>query len=209
MKVLLINGSPHEKGTTSVALSEVAGAIEEDGVGTETVWIGKGPVRGCTACLACALSPGRCVFDGDAVNEILSRAEQADGLVIGSPVYWASPNGALLSVLDRVFYAGGHLFYGKPGAAACAARRAGTTATLDALYKYFPINGMPIVPSRYWPMIHGMDAKEARGDLEGLEVMRLMGRAMAWMVKALKAADDAGIPRPDFGADIERTNFIR
>ncbi|MDR1496469.1 MAG: flavodoxin family protein [Clostridiales Family XIII bacterium] len=209
MKVLLINGSPHENGTTAAGLSEVAAAIEADGIETETLWIGKEPIRGCTACFACVKKPGRCVFDGDAVNEILGRAEGIDGLVIGSPVYWASPNGALLSTLDRVFYAGGALFYGKPGAAVAAARRAGTTATIDALYKYFPINGMPIVPAQYWPMVHGRKGEEAHKDIEGMQVMRLTGHTMAWMIKAFKAADDAGIPRPAPETPRAWTNFIR
>jgi multimeric flavodoxin WrbA len=209
MKVLLINGSPHENGTTSVGLAEVAAAIEADGIETETLWIGKEPVRGCSACFACVKAPGKCAFDGDLVNEILDKADGADGLVIGSPVYWASPNGTLLSILDRVFYAGGSKFYGKPGAAISAARRAGTTATLDALYKYFPINGMPIVPSQYWPMIHGRKASEAPSDAEGIQTLRLMGHTMAWMIKAFKAADDAGVPRPLPEERREWTNFIR
>jgi multimeric flavodoxin WrbA len=209
VKVLLINGSPHENGTTSVGLSEVAGAIEADGVETETLWIGKEPVRGCIACLACVKNPGRCAFDGDAVNEILARAEDIDGLVIGSPVYWASPNGVLLSTLDRVFYAGSGLFYGKPGAVVAAARRAGTTATMDVLYKYFPINGMPVVPSQYWPMIHGLKGDDATRDIEGLQTMRLMGHMMAWMIKAFDVAGDAGVYCPTPEVPREWTNFIR
>jgi multimeric flavodoxin WrbA len=213
MKVLLINGSPHEEGTTSVAIREMIGALEADGIETETVWIGKEAIRGCVACYACVKNPGRCAFDDGPVNEILAKADEIDGLVIASPVYWASPNGAMLSVLDRVFYAAlaTDKFRGKPGAAIVAARRAGTSASLDALYKYFPINGMPVVPSEYWPMIHGRKAEEAPKDLEGLQVMRLMGHSMAWMIKAFKAADEAGIKRPSLDEGEERawTNFIR
>lgn len=207
MKVLLLNGSPNENGSTFTALSEVAKALEQSGVGSEIMQIGKQPIRGCTACGACGNLGGRCVFDDDRVNRFLEKMAQADGLVVGSPVYYSSPNGAVLALLDRAFYAGDAFAY-KPAAAVASARRAGTSAALDALNKYFTISRMPVVPSQYWNMIHGNSAEQARQDLEGLQTMRVLGRTMAWMLKCIEAGKNAGV---DYPADEERvwTNFIR
>ena len=156
MKVLLLNGSPNEHGCTYTALCEVARALEESGVETETLWIGNRAVRGCIGCGGCAKSGRRrCVFEDDLVNAALDRMQACDGLVVGSPVHYAAAGGSITSFLDRMFYAGGSQLRTKVGAAVCSARRAGTTSTLDQLSKYFTICGMPIAPSQYWPMVHG------------------------------------------------------
>ncbi|MCI6551978.1 MAG: flavodoxin family protein [Lachnospiraceae bacterium] len=206
MKVLLINGSPNEKGCTYTALGEVAGELEKEGIDTEIFWTGKAPVRGCIGCKGC-VGRGRCVFDDDGVNQILAKAEEADGYVIGSPVYFASPNGGLLALLDRIFYAGKCFAY-KPAAAVVSARRAGTTASLDGLCKYFSIRNMPIVSSRYWTMVHGNTPEEVRQDLEGMQTMRVLGRNMAWLLKCLEAGRRFGISVPEEETPV-RTNFIR
>jgi len=211
MKVLLINGSPKTNGNTTIALGLVTEALEEEGIETEHIRVPKDPVQGCRGCAVCRDSgSGRCAFDGDIVNEILDKMESADALVLGSPVYYAAPNGQLLSVLDRVFFAGSvsEVFPGKPGAAVCAARRGGTTATLDVLQKYFIISGMPIVPSTYWPMIHGMAPGEALHDTEGVQVMQVIGKNLAWMLKCIEAGKKAGIFYPKTAEKI-RMNFIR
>ena len=153
MKVLLLNGSPNAQGCTYTALSEVAGALEKNGIETEIVQIGKKPVSGCIACRACA-KLGKCVFD-DGVNEFVEKAKEADGFVFGSPVYYANASGQVRSFLDRAFYSGGKYFAGKPGAAVVSCRRAGSTTAWDELNKYFTINCMPIVASQYWNMVHG------------------------------------------------------
>ncbi|WP_077610582.1 flavodoxin family protein [Clostridium sp. Marseille-P2415] len=206
MKVLLLNGSPHEKGCTNRALLEVAKALDGEGIEAETVHIGNQAIHGCIACGKCAQT-GRCVFKGDPVNAVLDQMDQVDGLVVGSPVYYASANGSLFSFLDRLFYAGRDFAF-KPAAAVASARRAGTTATLDALNKYFTIAQMPVVSSRYWNMVHGRTPEEVEQDLEGLQTMRTLGKNMAWLLKCLEAGKAAGISLP---AQEEKTwtNFIR
>lgn len=204
MKALLLNGSPREKGCTYTALMEVAGALGEGGVESEIIHVARGPVHGCTGCRGCAKTK-RCVFADDAVNQVLDKLEEAQGLVVGSPVYYASPNGALLSFLDRMFYTGGGKRAFKPGAAVVSARRAGTTAALDVLNKYFLISGMPIVPSQYWNMVHGNTPEEVREDEEGLQIMRTLGRNMAWMIKCFTQGETP----PAMEAARKRTNFIR
>lgn len=206
MKVLLINGSPNEHGCTDLALREVARTLEDCGVQTELLWIGKGPIRGCVACGGCR-DKGRCVFDDDPVNRAIERMQQADGLVVGSPVYYASANGSVVSLLDRMFYATGG-FPGKPAAAVVSARRAGTTASLDELNKYFTICGMPVVSSGYWNMIHGNTPEEAAQDAEGLQIMRNLGRNMAWLLRCIEAGRENGVKFPKQERDY-RTNFIR
>lgn len=204
MKVLLLNGSPDRQGCTYTALSEVAGALKEAGVQTALHQLPKGPVQGCIACGKCAQTR-RCVFGGDGVNDMLDEMQAASGLIVGSPVYYASPNGALLAFLDRMFYAGSSELAYKPGAAVVSARRAGTTASLDVLNKYFLISNMPLVPSQYWNMVHGNSPDEVRQDEEGLQVMRTLGRNMAWMLRCFAAGDappERELPR-------RRTNFIR
>ena len=208
MKVLLINGSPKEHGCTDFALGEVARALREGGIETELVWIGTKPARGCIACGGCK-GKGRCVFGDDLVNTLLEKMEQADGLVVGSPVYYASANGSVVSLLDRMFYAGaGRLFAGKPAAAVVSARRAGTTASLDQLNKYFMISGMPVVSSNYWNMVHGNSAEETAQDAEGLQIMRNLGRNMAWLLHCIEAGREKGNAFPEQENSC-RTNFIR
>lgn len=206
MKALLINGSPNEKGCTYTALSEVAAALEENGVETKIVPIGKQPIRGCIGCGGCA-GKNRCVFNEDPVNALIEEMEAADALVIGSPVYFASPNGNLTSLLDRFFYAGG-CFAHKPAAAVASARRAGTTVTLDDLNKYFQIRQMPVVSSTYWNMVHGSRPEEVQKDEEGLQTMRNLGRNMAWLLKCIEKGRKDGL-EPPVNEHTYKTNFIR
>lgn len=206
-KVLLINGSGNAYGCTYTALSEVAGALEKEGIATEIIQLGKESIRDCIGCGVCA-KLGKCVFDDDLVNQVHEKAESADGFVFGTPVYYAHPSGRILSFLDRLFYSGGGAFAFKPGAAVASARRAGTTASLDVLNKYFTIAKMPVVSSSYWNMVHGNTPEEVKQDLEGLQIMRGVGQNMAWMIKCIEAGKAAGIsyPRPEQKV---RTNFIR
>ena len=204
MKVLLLNGSPRPKGCTFTALSEVASAIQAGGVEAEIVQLPKGAVRGCIACGKCAETK-RCIFGDDGVNDMIDRMASAQGLVIGSPVYYASPNGAVLSFLDRMFYAASSEMAYKPGAAVVSARRAGTTASLDVLNKYFLISNMPLVPSQYWNMVHGQSPEQVLQDEEGLQIMRTLGRNMAWMIKCIATGDAP----PATESERKRTNFIR
>lgn len=206
MKALLINGSPNEKGCTYTALSEVAATLEENGVETKIVSIGKQPIRGCIGCGGCA-GKNRCVFNEDPVNALIEEMETADALVIGSPVYFASPNGNLTSLLDRFFYAGG-CFAHKPAAAVASARRAGTTVTLDDLNKYFQIRQMPVVSSTYWNMVHGNRSEEVQKDEEGLQTMRNLGRNMAWLLKCIEKGRKDGL-EPPVNEHTYKTNFIR
>lgn len=204
MKVLLINGSPNEKRCTYTALSEVAGALEAQGVETEIAWIGRNPVRGCLGCGGCSKrGDNRCIFDDDVVNGLIEKAVAADGLVVGTPVFYAGANGALLAVLDRMFYAASKALRFKPAAAVASARRAGTTPAIDQVNKYFQICCMPVVTSTYWPMVHGQNAEQVREDAEGMQIMRGLGTNMAWMLQAT-----ASVPAPEVERKI-MTNFIR
>lgn len=210
LKVLLINGSPNEHGCTYTALSEVASALSGEGLETEIVWIGKEPIRGCIGCGGCArLGQRRCVFDGDPVNALIAKAEKADGLVFGSPVHYASAGGSITSLMDRLFYAGSAVMRGKPAAAVVSARRAGTTSAIDQLNKYFTISGMPIVSGQYWPMVHGNTPDEVKQDAEGLQIMRTLGRNMAYMIKCFALARENGLLAPAPEKERQRTNFIR
>ena len=208
MKVLLLNGSSHPHGCTDTALREISAGLEATGIQTEIRFLGNDPVRDCTACGACKIAPGRCVFDDDIVNEMITKAEIADGFVFGTPVYYAHPSGRILSILDRAFYAGKHAFAHKPAAAIASARRAGTSASLDVLQKYFTISQMPIVSSTYWTMVHGSKQEDVLQDAEGLQTMRNLAANMAWLLKCIEAGKAAGIdtPQAESGA---RTNFIR
>ena len=205
-KVLLINGSPNAQGCTYTALREVEKSLNKNGVETEIFQLGKGPVQGCTGCGGCGRN-GKCVFD-DGVNRLAERLDEFDGLVIGSPVYYASPNGALLAFLDRLFFAAGKKFAGKPGAAVVSCRRGGATAAFDVLNKYFSISNMPIVTSQYWNQIHGNTPEEALQDVEGLQTMRTLGENMAWLIKCIQAGRAAGVPEPVYEKK-QSTNFIR
>lgn len=210
MRVLLVNGSPHEKGCTYTALTEVAGTLNEEGIGTEIFWIGIKPLSGCIACLKCR-ETGRCVFP-DRVNEFLEIAAGFDGFVFGSPVHYGSAGGAMTCFMDRAFYAGfgsgNPVFYLKPAAVVVSARRSGTTAAFDQLNKYLTWAEMPVIFSRYWNMVHGNTPEEVKEDLEGLQVMRTLGWNMAWFLKCKEAGIQAGIPFPEREKRIS-TNFIR
>nr|WP_321497678.1 flavodoxin family protein [uncultured Methanolobus sp.] len=210
MKVLLVNGSPHEKGCTYTALMEVANTLKDEGIDSEIYWIGIKPLTGCTACKSCART-GKCAFN-DKVNEFLDIAQNADGFIFGSPVHYAAATGAITSFMDCAFYTnllgGRNAFYLKPAAAVLSARRAGTTATLDQLNKYFTISEMPIVSSRYWNMVHGAKPEDVKKDLEGLQTMRVLARNMAWFLKCKEAGIKAGVPFPMKEESIF-TNFIR
>ncbi len=205
MKVLLVNGSPHVNGCTYTALSEVEKALQEQGVETEIIHIGGKTIQGCRGCWAC-LKGGKCVFE-DEVNAFVEKAKDADGFVFGTPVYYASANGTLVSFMDRVFYSGGkHLAY-KPAASVVSCRRGGASTTFDVLNKYYTINRMPVVSSNYWNEIHGNKASEAAQDEEGLQTMRILGYNMAWLIKCIAAGKKEGI-EPKSERKI-MTNFIR
>ncbi len=206
MKVILVNGSPHERGCTRAALDEVAQALAAEGVESEIFWLGLDPLAGCIGCGACKKT-GAC-FRGDLVNAFLEKAGAADGFVFGTPVHWASASGAITSFMDRVFMAAGGRLRGKPAACVASARRAGTTAALDQLLKYFYICGLPVVPSQYWAMVHGTKAADVAQDLEGLQIMRSLAKYMAWMLKCFAAGKAAGVELPAL-EPITRTNFIR
>lgn len=206
MKVLLINGSPHEKGCTYTALSEVADTLEKNGIGTEIFWIGKQPVSGCIACGKCREN-GTCVFD-DGVNRIAGRMGEFDGMFVGSPVYYASASGQITSFMDRLFYVVGGQMKGKPGAAVVSCRRGGASAAFDQLNKYFSISSMPIVTSQYWNQVHGSTPEDVRQDLEGMQTMRTLGMNMAWLLKCIEAGRKAGICNPVYEPKVA-TDFIR
>ena len=202
MKVVLINGSPHRKGNTFIALSEVAGALEKEGVQTKIIQLGIKAVQGCIACNKCA-ELGHCVFQDTLYNQVREALQEADGIVVGSPVYYAGPNGALCALLDRVFYSCSELLAYKAGASVAVCRRGGASATFDRLNKYFTILNMPVVSSQYWNSVHGMRPGEATEDAEGLQTMRMLGRNMAWLLKGVKREER---PEPELRV---MTNFIR
>lgn len=204
MKVLLINGSPRSNGNTSIALSEVAETLESNGIETEIVSVGTRAVQGCIACRQC-VEKGRCVFNDDLYNSVYGKLNTADGIVIGSPVYFAGPNGSLCALLDRLFYSAATLLQYKPAAAVAVCRRGGASATFERLNKYFTITNMVVVGSQYWNSVHGQLKGEAAQDAEGLQTMRTLGNNMAWVLANLK---DGGHPLPEKEQGI-KTNFIR
>lgn len=211
MKVLLVNGSPHKSGCTNRALEEVAATLQKEGIETEMFWIGNKPIGGCIACKRC-VQTGKCVFD-DIVNTCREKAYEADGFVFGTPVHYGAASGNMTAFMDRLFYSelGGNqnkAFYLKPAAAVISARRAGTTATFDQMNKYFTIQEMPIVSSRYWNMVHGAVPEQVEEDLEGLYTMRVLGRNMAYLLKCQEAAKKAGVALPERESAIF-TNFVR
>ena len=205
MKVLMINGSPRKEGNTSIALQEMEKIFQAEGIEVETVSIGGKDIRGCIACGQCH-AKGKCVFD-DLVNETAPKFAACDGLVVASPVYYASANGTLISFLDRLFYSTPFDKTMKVGASVVVARRGGLSATFDELNKYFTINQMPVVASTYWNNVFGAMPGEAAQDAEGLATMRNIGKNMAWLLHCIEAGQAAGIEAPE--ADRERTNFIR
>lgn len=210
-KVLLINGSPHQKGCTYTALSEVASALNEEGIETSFYWIGNKPVGGCIGCFQCT-SKKQCVFD-DKVNEFTALAAGYGRFIFGSPVYYSGMNGNLMSFMDRVFFSASlqepHPFWFKPAAAVVSARRAGTTSALDQMNKYFLHQQMPIATSRYWNMVHGNTPEEVCKDEEGLQIMRYLGRNMAWLLRLKETGEKAGIALPKQEKIRKATNFIR
>lgn len=208
MKVLLINGSANEKGCTYTALSKVAEALNEENIETEILYLGNKPVADCMGCKTCYKQghEEKCVFD-DIVNEIIQKARECDGFVFGTPVYYAHSSGRLLSVLDRAFYAGKNAFAFKPGASVASARRAGTTASIDVINKYFTINQMPIVSSTYWNNVHGNTPEEVLQDKEGMQTMYNLGKNMAWLLKCIEAGKKQNIQYPQ--NSVTKTNFIR
>ena len=183
MKVLLLNGSPHKNGCTSRALKEVSDILNKEGIDTETVFVGGNEVRGCIACGTCRRN-GKCVFD-DIVNELATKFKECDGIVIGTPVYYAGCNGTLISLLDRLFYSANFDKSFKVGASVISSRRAGSTSAFDEINKYFTISNMPIVSSSYWNEVHGRCKEDVEKDLEGLQTMRNLGRNMAFLIKAI------------------------
>lgn len=207
MKVLLLNGSPHTNGCTNAALKEVARALEQQGIDTEIVHIGNEAIHGCMGCGQC-VGKGKCVFTEDRLNEVIEKAEKADGYVFGSPVHYAGASGAMTSFMDRLFYAGGAVMKYKPAACVVSARRGGTTTTYDQLNKYIQINNMIMVPSQYWNMVHGSVAEDVEKDEEGMQIMRNLGINMAWLLRLIANGDTAGVERPQAEAKI-RTNYIR
>ena len=205
MKVLLLNGSVHQNGTTYTALSKIAKTLEANGIETEIFQIGPKPISDCLACMQC-VKLGKCVID-DAVGEFVEKARRADGFVFGTPVYYAHPSGRVLSFLDRAFYSGKSAFQFKPGASVAVARRAGTTAAFDVMNKYFTISSMPVVSATYWNNVFGGNGEQALQDGEGMATMENIAKNMAWLLKCLEAGRAQGITPPEQSK--ERTNFIR
>ena len=192
-KVILLNGSPHQHGCTATALEEMISVFEREGIGTELIQVGMHDIRGCISCSKCQ-ELRKCVFD-DLVNDVAAKFEQADGLVVGSPVYYGSPNGTILSFMDRLFYSTSFSKHLKVGAAVVSCRRGGNTASFDVLNKYFTISGMPVASSTYWNQVHGFSAEDVKKDLEGLQTMRNLAVTMSFMIKAFADAKEKyGIP---------------
>lgn len=206
LNVLLLNGSPHKNGCTFTALSEVAGQLNKQGIETNIFHIGLGPIRGCIACLKCAQT-GHCAFTDDPVNEAIDLLKKADGLVVGSPVYYASPSGSLRAFMDRLFYRKSAAYAYKPAAAIVNCRRGGATTAFETLNRYFTISSMPVVSSQYWNETHGTTPDEVRQDLEGMQTMRTLGNNMAWLLKCIENSKES-VPYPVKKAPVS-TNFIR
>lgn len=208
MKVVLLNGSPHPKGNTHDMLQDIIEEFHKEDIHAEEFWIGTKPIHGCIACGKCNQTH-RCIFDDDIVNRVIDAMQNADAFIVGSPVYYAGPNGALMAVMDRIFYAAKDCFNHKPAAACVVARRAGTTAALDDLQKYFTITEMPIVSSIYWNMEHGRAPGETREDKEGIYVMKRLAKNMIWMMRAIDLAKNNGILPDNDYTDRPWTHFIR
>lgn len=206
MKVLLINGSPKEKGCTYTALCEIKKTLEANGIDTELLYLGTDPIAGCRGCGACSKT-GKCVYN-DKVNEVLPILDGIDGLIVGSPVHYAAASGQITSFLDRLFFAGSSKLSGKPAAAIVSCRRGGASAAFDQLNKYFSISNMPIVTSQYWNQVHGSTPADVLKDEEGLQTMRTLAQNMAWLLKCIDAGKKAGIQKPEYEPKV-KTNFIR
>ena len=204
MRVLIINGSPRQKGNTSIALAEIAKQLEKLRIESEIVWIGNKPVRGCIACNTCKDNPGACVFDDDVCNGISAKMNSSDALIVGSPVYWGQPNGAVLSIIQRAFYSNGAAFRGKPAAAVAVCRRGGATATFETLNMPFQMMSMPVVTSQYWNIVYGREPGQAALDREGLQTMRTLANNMAALLRAT-----GGKPMPGSDEPWDGMHFIR
>lgn len=199
MKVIILNGSPHIKGCTARALREAEETLNKEGIETETIMVGNKNIRGCIACNTCGVK-GKCVFE-DLVNETAPKFEKAEGLIVGTPVYYAGANGTILSFLDRLFYSTHFDKSMKVGAAVLSSRRAGSTSALDEINKYFTIANMPIAASSYWNEVHGFTEKDVNKDSEGLQTMRNLGRNMAFLIKAIRLGKEQyGLPKRETGA---------
>ena len=207
MKVLMINGSTHENGTTAAALKIIADELKAQGVDSEIFCLGTAAVHSCTGCMGCQ-KLGKCVFDDDPVNALGEKVKQADGYIFAAPVHYASPSGAVVALLDRLFYAYGRYMKFKPAASVVAARRAGTTASYDVLNKYIQISSMLQVPSTYWNMMFGANAKDTEQDKEGASVMRAIASNMVWLLKLLENAKGTDLEKPVLIEKV-KTNFIR
>ena len=206
MKVLLLNGSPHEKGCTYTALNVIAERLKTHGVESEIMHIGMQPISGCIACKKC-VELGKCVFD-DKVNEFTSKMKDMDGLIVGSPVYYAAASGQVTAFLDRAFYSAGRSMDGKPGAAIVSCRRGGASAAFDQLNKYFSISNMPVVTSNYWNQVRGNTPEEVLMDEEGIQTMEVLADNMAWLLSCIEVGREKGITIPQRPVK-KRTNFIR
>lgn len=206
MKVILVNGSPHEKGCTYTALTEVQKTLEKNKIETEILWVGNKPISGCLGCGNC-IKTGKCFME-DKVNEFLEKVPEADGFVFGTPVHFASGSGMITSFMDRVFYGRRELFKNKLASAVVSCRRGGATSTFDQINKYFAMNNMPIVTSQYWNMVHGSKPEDVLKDEEGLQTMRTLANNMSWLLKCIEAGKKSGIKEPE-NEKIISTNFIR
>ncbi len=206
MKVLLINGSPNEKGCTYTALMEVAKEFDRNGIDYELVQTGKNAIRGCTACFNCKKT-GKCVFGDDIVNDVIAKVKEADALIVGSPVYYAGMSGQTKSLLDRVFVAGSG-YENKLAASVVSCRRGGASAAFDQINHYFGMSNMHVVASQYWNQVHGSRAEDVEQDLEGLQTMRTLGRNMSWLLRCIELGNQHNIKKPEY-EPVARTNFIR
>ena len=206
MKVILVNGGPHQDGCTNRALEEVKKSLNKNGIETEFFWVGNKPISGCLGCNVC-IKEGKCVID-DKVNEFLEKAKKVDGFVFGSPVHFAAISGMLSSFMDRVFYGRGKLFANKLAAGVVSCRRGGATAAFDEINKYFLMSNMIVVGSGYWNMVHGSKKEDVEKDEEGLQTMRTLGNNMSWLLKSIEAGKIAGVELPEKEKPI-KTNFIR
>ena len=206
MKVILVNGSPHEKGCTYTALEEIQKTLEKNEIETEMFWIGNKPISGCLGCGTC-LKNGKCFMD-DTVYKFLEKVPETDGFIFGTPVHFASGSGMITSFMDRVFYGRRNLFKNKLAAAVVSCRRGGATSTFDQINKYFAMNNMPIVTSQYWNMVHGSKPEDVLKDEEGMQTMRTLGNNMAWLLKCIEAGKKSGIKEPE-NEKIIQTNFIK
>ena len=206
MKVLLINGSPNERGCTYTALAEAQKVFEKNGIETEIVYLGKKPIAGCVACGICRKA-GYCVYN-DTVNEVIDQLDDIDGLIIGSPVYYAGVSGQITSFLDRLFFAASSKMAGKPAASIVSCRRGGASAAFEIINKYFMMTNMPVVTSQYWNQVHGNTPEEVLQDEEGLQTVRVLVQNMIWLMRSIEAGKAAGVEYPEYEPKI-RTNFIR